>query len=214
MSCSKLSPLVLCAALIAGCSDDAIDAATFIAEYPAAMCDYHFACCDSGERAYNASGPCETQMKARVSELLAFTSFDQAFASFDGAAAAECLGSLRAMDCSTYAVTWRCHEQVTRAQHTVGESCRTGAECDSLFCDQPAKGKQGTCGAQGSGKCSGDDRSCNEGSYCAGGTQCVPKKAGAEVCNGPNECISGVCSIITSPHSCTNAGSGAICDGT
>ena len=191
--------ILISAALVAGlaaCSDEVkLTMDDFMSRYPAAYCSYLIACCDQAERSYGSEAACKTVVEDQVSDLLAFREADEAHATFEPQAATDCLEILESKSCTEDpTLADGCLDRVTRPSQQAGDDCTYSAECSSYYCIQPQKNTLGYCGSEGAGQCSGDDRSCGEGSYCSSANQCTPKIADSATCGRGNECLSGICS--------------------
>jgi len=200
--------LLITLTLLVGCSDDAIGPSKFVDDYLDAYCSYIMRCCDLEERSYTTKDVCVEHRRPYVKDLVAAEA-QTSFVSLVTDKARSCIDLLKS-DCKAATAARDCLLAVTMGQHKSGEDCTYSPECESYYCIQPQKNTKGYCAGSSGGSCSGDDRACDQGSFCdETNLQCAPRKLVGDICHRPEHCISGVCS----PQKlCVTAGT-PFCDG-
>lgn len=207
MSATRLALPLL--ALGLACSDEAVTTTGFIDDYLDAYCGYIMRCCDAVERSYMTDTACRRQREPYIQALLASTAED-AKVTLVESKARDCIKALNDSDCTRATAAAGCLAGVTQGQQQSGDDCTYSPECASYYCIQDQKNVQGYCAGSSGGSCSGDDRACDQGSFCDDTKmQCVPQVAEGQPCDRPEQCASGICA----PQKYCVAAPTPLCDG-
>lgn len=202
-----------------------------LAEYAdqlaAATCAQAVGCCAPIELHYQfafADPPvtdrasCEAYLRGFLDlETFIRPSIEGGRATFDGARAAECVSTLRALSCDEYSarVTFMGDAPLGCRPITglvaAGGACAAPWECASGYCEGVGASGEGTCAPLPDAGAECPTGQCAEGLHCGPDGTCATRKADGEACTTDGECASNGCSAELGNPGVCNAPS--MCDG-